>query len=261
MKQKKLIIASVLVLLAGILTGCGTTNETQTLATETPQKVTYIDLSHRIEKGTVTYPGMPATEIKTLFDRETTAGWNGNLDVSSCELSDIKMVGINGTYIDAPFHVYPDGHTIADYPIEKLVDLPILVVNMAKDRNYFDVQDIKGLDVKGCAVLFNSGFDKYFGTDDYGKNPPYLTVELATALVEQGAALVGIDSPLVDDMTSSAKIGIPVHYKLLGADIPICEDMTNLSALPEEGAILYALPPAVEIESFAARVYAKVLEN
>jgi len=247
----------IVTMISGVLSGCSTLNKTA----NTPVKVKYVDLSHRISNGTVTFPNFPAVEIKTLYSREDTFMANGSTDVSACELKEIKMLGINGTYVDAPSHVLEDGHTIADYPIEKLVNIYGVVVKMDSDKGYFDVKDIEGLDVKGKAVIFFSGHDKYFGKSQYGENVPYLTPELAKVLVEKGCAIVGVDTPLVDNMATLSNKGVPVHYTLLGADIPIIEDMTNLGELPEAGFTITAIPAAVEIESFPARVFATVTET
>ncbi|MFF2444324.1 cyclase family protein [Priestia megaterium] len=219
-------------------------------------EVKYIDLSHAIEHGTVTFPGDPAALIEPYIERESSSKQNGGGPTAGSEINKITIVSTSGTYIDAPYHVFADGKKIKDYPLEKLVNLPSLVVKMSEYRNYFDVQDIEGLNVKGKAILFYSGHDKLFMTPEYGKNAPYLTVELANELVKREAAFVGIDTPLVDDIKKISKIGTPVHYILLGAEIPICEDMTNLQSLPENEFIITALPPAVALESFPARVFA-----
>lgn len=47
---------------------------------------------------------------------------------------------------------------------------------------------------------------------EYGKNVPYLTVELANDLVEKGAAFVGVDTHLIDDLATTSEIGVPIHY-------------------------------------------------
>jgi kynurenine formamidase len=195
------------------------------------ENVKYIDLSHAIVDGTVTFPGDPPASIVTYLDRESVFKQNGGGPNSGAEINKITIVSTSGTYLDAPYHVFEDGKKIKDYPLEKLVNIPSIVVEISDDRNYFDVQDIEGLSVKGMAVLFYSGHDKFFMTSEYGKNAPFLTVELANTLVQKQVAFVGIDTPLVDDISRLSKIGTPVHYILLGAEIPICEDMRNLQAL------------------------------
>jgi arylformamidase len=139
------------------------------------------------------------------------------------------------------------------------VNLLIVVINKPDNRIAFDVEDFAGIDVTGKAVLLNSKHDRYFGTENYGKNTPYLSIEAAKFLAEKGAALVGIDSPLVDNIMT-AEEAIPVHNILLSNGVVICEDMTNISAAEGKLAYLTAVPPRVPLASFPARVFATVYE-
>ena len=97
-----------------------------------------------------------------------------------------------------------------------------------------------GIDVRGKAVLVAhrlgpalAARDAYFG------DHPFLTAAAAEWLVDDGAALVGIDSHNIDDTRVRAR---PVHTALLGAGIPICEHMTGLGALPDERLPLHRGP-------------------
>lgn len=215
----------------------------------------FIELSHRISNGMITFPGIPAVKIDAYMDMESSAKEFG--DNAGALLDRIEMVNINGTYLDAPLHRDPNGYTIADIPLEKLVDLPLEVVTMKEGNNCFDVADIKDVGEKGGAVILNSGHYYKFGTDAYAENPPYLTLEAANLLVEKGVVFVGIDSPLIDNMMTLGTIGCTVHDAILTAGGVICEDMTNLDALNGVSGTLTAVPTPVEMASFAARVFVK----
>jgi len=52
--------------------------------------------------------------------------------------------------------------------------------------------------LRGKAVLFHTGWDAHWRTDQYFDDHPYLTARLAAELVEAGAKLVGIDSFNID---------------------------------------------------------------
>jgi kynurenine formamidase len=83
-----------------------------------------------------------------------------------------------------------------------------------------------------------------------------LTEAAAVYLRDQGAALVGIDSYNIDDITDGQR---PVHTTLLGANIPICEHMTNLAQLPVHGFRFHAAPVKVKhFGTFPVRAYAVV---
>jgi kynurenine formamidase len=110
--------------------------------------------------------------------------------------------------------------------------------------------------VGGRAVLLHTGWDRHWTTDRYRIDAPYLTTSAAEWLVEQGAALVGIDSINIDDMGDTTR---PAHTRLLAAGIPIVEHLCDLHKLPREGFRFYAAPPRiVGMGTFPVRAFAVV---
>jgi len=212
-----------------------------------------VDLSHVIEDGMITYPGLPGPQICDFWTREGSAA--NYDDGSSFQIGRIDMVANTGTYLDSPFHRYAEGKDLADLPLQSLAEIPGLVVRRPWDKDIVvDVAAFDGLDVGGKAVLVQTGWDRHWRTDRYGENHPFLTGAAADWLIEHGAALVGIDSNNIDDTRIRAR---PVHTKLLGADIPICEHMTGLGQLPDEGFRFSAAPPRVRgMGTFPVRAYA-----
>ena len=77
-----------------------------------------VDLSHLIEDGMTTYPGLPAPHICDFWTREASA--SSYDDGSSFQIGRIEMVANTGTYIDAPFHRYADRADLADLPLPSL---------------------------------------------------------------------------------------------------------------------------------------------
>ena len=212
-----------------------------------------VDLSHVIEHGMTTYRGLPPPHICDFWTREASA--ENYDDGSSFQIGRIDMVANTGTYLDSPFHRYADGSDLADLPLLSLAELPGIVVRrpweneLATEASHFE-----GLDVHGKAVLIQTGWDRHWRTERYGVDHPFLTGEAADWLVENGAALVGIDSNNIDDTRVRAR---PVHTKLLAHNIPICEHMTGLSSLPDEGFRFSAVPPKVRgMGTFPVRAYA-----
>ncbi len=213
----------------------------------------FIDLSHNIDAGMVTYRGLPAPIICDFLSH---AGSDGLYEAgTSFAIQRLDMVGNTGTYLDSPFHRYPDGTDLAGLALAQLADLPALVIAAPSAAGVaIDADAVAGLDVGGRAVLFHSGWDRHWRTDAYFNDHPFLTAAAAAALVTGGAALVGIDSHNIDDTRGDAR---PVHTILLGAGIPICEHMTNLAALPAAGARFHAVPPKfVGVGTFAVRAFA-----
>lgn len=212
-----------------------------------------VDLSHVIEDGMTTYKGFPGPVICDFWERESTA--QNFDDGSSFQIGRIEMIANTGTYVDSPFHRYADGADLADLPLPSLADLPGIVIRRPWE-NGIEVGPaaFEGLEVAGKAVLVHTGWDRHWRTERYLSENPFLTGEAADWLVENGAALVGIDSHNIDDTRGRTR---PVHTKLLAAAIPICEHMTNLGSLPDEDFRFSAVPPKVRgMGTFPVRAYA-----
>jgi kynurenine formamidase len=212
-----------------------------------------VDLSHVIEHGMTTYPGLPGPHICDFWTREGSAV--NYDDGSSFQIGRIDMVANTGTYLDSPFHRYAEGKDLSELPLESLADLPAIVVRQPWEPQLaVDVPSFEGLNVRGKAVLVHTGWDRHWRTDRYGVDHPFLTAAAAEWLVTNGAALVGIDSNNIDDTRERAR---PVHTNLLGAEVPICEHMTGLGQLPDEGFRFSAVPPKIRgMGSFPVRAYA-----
>jgi arylformamidase len=199
-----------------------------------------VELSHPIEHGMTTYPGLPGPVISTHISREESAARLGT--GVSFHIGRIDLVANTGTYLDAPYHFHADGADLATLPVERLVEVPIVVVR-ASGRHAVG-PDLLGdpSRLAGCAVLVHTGWSRQWGTEAYLSGSPYLTADAARVLVGAGVALLGIDALNVDD---TADLSRPVHHGVLGAGIPLLEHLTALDEVPDTGARLTALPPPV----------------
>src|SRR5688500_18318871 len=160
----------------------------------------------------VTYQGLPAPHICDFWTREASAA--NYDDGSSFQIGRIDMVANTGTYLDSPFHRYADGKDLAALPLESLAELPGIVVRRPySDGRSIDAACLNGADVRGKAVLFHTGWDIHWRTDEYFGQHPFLTAAAAQWLAGEGAALVGIDTCNIDDLHVRAR---PVHTRLLG---------------------------------------------
>ena len=214
-----------------------------------------VDLSHPIEQGMTTYPGLPVPEIQPFLSREASAaryapGVTFAIDV-------ITLCGNTGTYVDSPFHRFGDDVDLAGLPLERLVDLPAVRVDVTgATGRAVDAPALLPYELAGTAVLVHTGFDRHWGTEAYGRDNPFLTGAAAELLAREGAALVGIDSLNIDDPADLAR---PAHSGLLAAGIPICEHLTNLAEVPVEGARFSAIPAPVRgTGTFPVRAVASV---
>lgn len=211
-----------------------------------------VDLSHLVEHGTVTYPGLPGPVICDFLSREgSRARYAPGVEF---QIGKIEMVANTGTYVDAPFHRYADGSDIARLPLESLAGLDGIVVRAAPSERAIGAEAFAARDLRGKAVLVHTGWDVHWGTPAYLSNNPYLTAAAADALVRGGALLVGIDSLNIDDLDDAAR---PVHSSLLGAGIPIVEHLCALDQVPAGPFRFFAVPPAIRSgTSFPVRAFA-----
>ncbi|PYO70432.1 MAG: cyclase [Gemmatimonadetes bacterium] len=213
-----------------------------------------IDLSHEIEDGMITYPGLPAPKIRDWLSREASNARYA--PGTTFQLGMIDLLANTGTYIDAPFHRYAEGKDIAGYALEAVANLDGVVVHGADRGRAIDADVFGGVEVRGKAVLVHTGWDRYWRTERYGKGHPFLTAAAARHLVDGDAALVGIDSLNIDDDSDGTR---PVHTALLAAGIPIVEHLCGLDRVPASGFRFFAVPPRVKrIGSFPVRAFALV---
>ncbi len=213
---------------------------------------TFIELSHVIEAGLETYPGLPAPRLDVIMDHDSSrARYDGRAEFF---IASLHLCGNTGTYVDAPFHRHRSGADLAALPLPRLAHLPVEVVDARNAGRAIGVEVFEGVDVAGTAVLIRTDWSRHWATPRYFDGHPFLTGDAAQFLCASGAHFVGIDSPNIDDTSDAAR---PVHTALLAAGIPICEHMTNLQALrPGARGRLHAVPIAWRGgASFPVRAY------
>ena len=213
----------------------------------------YIDLSHTIESGMITYKGLPAPVICDYLSRESSRAFYE--EGTSFQIGKIEMVANTGTYLDCPFHRYEDGDDLSEVTLRRCADLEGVVIDadyrggIAVGRSFFENRD-----VRGKAVLVRTNWSEHWRTDAYFENHPYLTEEAARYVRDAGAALVGIDSHNIDDTRGRSR---PVHSVLLEAGILIVEHLCNLRELRDKPFRFNAVPPKFRgVGTFPVRAYA-----
>ena len=158
----------------------------------------------------------------------------------------------SGTRLDAPFHLYADRADLAHVPLERLVNVAVVVVRAYAQREVTAEHLGDPGVLWGKAVLLHTGQARRWGTSAYSDDNPILTAAAVRVLVGANVALVGIDAG-IDDPAG------PARHALLGADVPILEHLTNLDLLPDAGARLTVLPPPVRgMGSFPVRAIAAI---
>lgn len=217
----------------------------------------FIEVSHRIEGGMVTYEGLPAPVVGEFLSRDASRGKYA--EGTTFSIGRVEMVANTGTYVDAPFHRFEKGADVAELPLERLADLDGIVVDVPTTERGVAPERVDGLDLMDRAVLVRTGWSRNWRTPAYFRDHPYLTRAAAERVVLGRPALVGIDSLNIDDTEDGSR---PAHTLLLDAGIPIIEHLTNLDALPRSGFRFHAVPaPFRRLGSFPVRAYAILSED
>jgi kynurenine formamidase len=209
------------------------------------------DLSHVIEDGMVTYPGLPAPVVSdhlTFDDSRNHYGPGVEFHIGR-----IDLVANTGTYLDTPAHRWRGRQDLSDIPLQAVAGLRGILIHDAGPELTADLID--DIDVRGAAVLFHTGWDRHWRTDAYGAaDHPFVGESLALALAEAEPAIVGIDSVNIDSTASGER---PAHSLLLDAGILIVEHLTNLGNLPDLFQFS-AIPVKVKgLGTFPVRAFAR----
>jgi kynurenine formamidase len=212
-----------------------------------------VDVSHVIEAGMVTYRGLPAPLVCDFLSREQSRSLYA--EGTEFQIGKVEMVANTGTYLDSPFHRYAHGKDVSELPLERVADLDALVIRAGRPgQRAVGRAAFEGRDLRGKAVLVQTGWDVHWRTDRYFEGHPFLTKGAAEYLVEAGAALVGIDSLNIDDTDDRTR---PVHSVLLAAEVPVVEHLRGLGRLAGAAFRFFAVPVKVKgMGTFPVRAFA-----
>jgi kynurenine formamidase len=217
-------------------------------------KPTVIELSHPIHHDMPTYPGLPRPEVQLHLDHATSRPHYDHR--AEFAIGRIALVGNTGTYLDSPYHRYPDAPDVSQLPLTRLVDLPTVIISArtaADQQRRLDLVLAHVGPLTGRAILFHTGWDQRWATDAYWEPGPYLGPATVQQLLHHRPALVGVDFWNVDDPDDPRR---PVHTALLGAGIPIVEHLHSIDAIPA-GARTFFVPlaisraPSLPVRAFA----------
>lgn len=212
-------------------------------------------MSHEIETGMITYPGLPAPIVSDYLSRDASRGRYA--EGTTFQIGRVEMIANTGTYIDAPFHRFEGGIDLSELPLERLADVEGLVIDATgRDSRAIDGGYFQESDLRDRAVLIRTGWDAHWRTPQYGEGAPFVTRRAAELLVEAAPALVGIDSVNIDDAQDGSR---PAHTLLLGAGIPVVEHLCNLNELPARGFRFHCVPVKFRgVGTFPVRAYAVI---
>lgn len=216
----------------------------------------WIDLSHSYDQSTPYWPTANGFQLDTVFAGMTDKGYY----YSAYEF---KSAEHGGTHIDAPIHFAQGKKTVDQIPLEQLIGDVIVIDVQDSVSGYIDYQvgisDFEKWEGKNgkipdeSIVLLRTGISKfwpdkikYMGTAEKGNagvallHFPGLHPDAAKWLVDnRNIKALGVDTPSIDYGRSGEFMS---HRILMEKNIPAFENLADLSALPEKGAKIIALP-------------------
>src|SRR6185369_4467890 len=125
----------------------------------------FVDLSHTISHGLVTYKGLPAPIICDFLSREQSRAHYA--PGTEFQIGKIEMVANTSTYLDSPFHRYEDGKDLSELELSSLANLEGVLLRAkgtgqsakgeeqsakCEELSAIDSSAFDGLDVAGKAV-------------------------------------------------------------------------------------------------------------
>lgn len=174
----------------------------------------------------------------------------------------------SGTHLDAPRHIFAEGETIENLPLEhfmgKAVCLDCRTVKPNEPVTAEMLEPYANMMEPGIIALLYTGWsDKMFGTKEYWFDSPYLGEDAAQWLVDHGAKIVGFDffqeAGAKCDHVQPEKF--MVHKIILGNNCLNIEHLTNLGAIYGKSFDIIALPlRLVGAEGSPTRVVALIKE-
>ncbi len=187
--------------------------------------MTVIDLTHPVSPDLPVYfPWHPKTEIVQT----------ANYEEHHCEVRRVSIGSHSGTHIDAPSHIFKGMATIDRVnPGLWFQEAMVLDFTGREPRQAITGAEMKRKGVEaGLGVVIKTGWDRYFGREDYYATYPPISNEAAEFLSDLPVCVVASDTPFTLD----------VHKILLKKGIPLITNIANTGRLPEGRIRLVAAP-------------------
>jgi kynurenine formamidase len=92
----------------------------------------FIEVSHIIEAGMKTYPGLPEPRVEVFLDYE--ASRERYAEDTEFFIASLHLCGNTGTYVDSPMHRFRGAADLSQLPLDRLAHLPVEVIDVRGTR-------------------------------------------------------------------------------------------------------------------------------
>jgi len=182
----------------------------------------FIDLSHPLVHGQANFPMDPKLSIVPHSTTKTL----------KYAMTQVSMATHQGTHLDAMSHFVDGGRTIDQMPLDWFFGDAVLLrlpKGPGEEIHVADFQKFEHNIQPGVRLIYETGWHRQFGRENYFSDFPSLTQEAARYLVSRKIRLLGMDTP------TPSRDWYEVHHILLApaAEVVVVEGLTNLGRVPE----------------------------
>ena len=185
-----------------------------------------IDLTYTIKEEMTVFPG---TEMPKLI---TTS----NYEKDGFRETSISIYSHVGTHMDPPAHIYPDRTTLDEFPASQFIGKGLVIdcrdLNEGEDITLDCILKYGKKAEKVDFLLFNTGWDKYWGTDKYFGDYPCVNDDVLDYVLNGNYKGIGFDTIGIDPVSDE---NLSRHKKLFkDKDIVNIENLKNLELCGDE---------------------------
>ena len=179
-----------------------------------------IDLTYTIKEEMTVFPG---TEMPKLIN-------TSNYEKDGFRETSISIYSHVGTHMDPPAHIYPDRTTLDEFPASQFVGKGLVIdcrdLNEGEDITIDCILKYGKKAEKVDFLLFNTGWDKYWGTDKYFGDYPCVNDDVLDYVLNGNYKGIGFDTIGIDPVSDEK---LTRHKKLFkDKDIVNIENLKNL---------------------------------
>ena len=177
-----------------------------------------IDLTHVITETMPVYPGTEPPRLETANTYEK----------DHFKETRMTLFTHTGTHMDPPAHIFPGRTTLDQFPADQFIGKALVIdCRDLQEGQFITMDHIRRYGVKASQadfLLFNLGWDKYWGADAYFGDFPCMDMEVLDFILAGNYKGIGIDAISIDPVDDLNR-----HRKLFREkDIVNIENLTNL---------------------------------
>lgn len=201
-----------------------------------------IDLTHTVKEDMTVYPGTERPVVKTVHTWER----------DSFHETEIRMYSHVGTHMDAAAHVKRDGKSLDEMDMSQFMGTALVLNCTGEIRKkgrlitMEEINKVRALADQAEFLIFYTGWDRYWGTEQYFDGYPVLSEDVVRYLKECGKEDgghgrakgtvrkkgIGLDTIGADFIEEES---LPLHHSLLSIeDFVIIENLKSLNEVWEE---------------------------